>query len=163
MIAGAENPKDERITLKPVAHPGDDDFLRELYISTRDDLAGLFSDEAQGRALLTIQYNAQNVSYAQQFPGASHDIILLDGDAVGRIMVERRGDAILLVDIALLPEARNRGIGTGLLKMLMEEGRRAAIELSVLKTNRARSLYERLGFRIIGDNGTHYLMRFEEE
>ena len=165
MTTANEKTISTNVTLRSVIHPDDDHFLKDLYISTRDDLAGLFADEAQQLTLLTIQYNAQVASYAEQFPDASHDIVMLDGKAVGRIIVERRSSVICFVDIALLPDARNQGIGTELIKLLIEESAESSvpIELSVLKTNRAQRLYERLGFRVVGDKGTHYLMQFEQQ
>ena len=56
-----------------------------------------------------------------------------------------------MIDIALLPEQRGRGIGTMLLEQLVGEARRAgkAVRLRVLRTNRALSLYRRLGFRVV--------------
>ncbi|MEO7722403.1 MAG: GNAT family N-acetyltransferase [Pseudolysinimonas sp.] len=51
---------------------------------------------------------------------------------------------------------RGRGIGTGLLAQLIEEARGrglSRISLSVEDGNRARHLYERMGFAVVGRSG----------
>jgi GNAT superfamily N-acetyltransferase len=49
------------------------------------------------------------------YAGAAFDVILVDGQPAGRLYVAREDDEICIVDIALLPEYCNRGIGTTLL------------------------------------------------
>ena len=64
-------------------------------------------------------------------------------------------------DIELVPEVRNQGIGTAVLRAVLmlaeQEGR--AVELLVLKHNPAQRLYARLGFRVIADDGARLAMR----
>lgn len=60
-------------------------------------------------------------------------------------------DHVFLEEIALVRDARGRGIGTQLIRDVQETGeaRGLAVRLSVLSKNaRARDLYERLGFWI---------------
>jgi ribosomal protein S18 acetylase RimI-like enzyme len=63
---------------------------------------------------------------------------------------------------AVLTEHRGRGIGTAALRMLLGEAARAGkpVRLHVERTNPARHLYERLGFRWIADEGIHWLMEW---
>lgn len=142
--------------------PDDDAFLQELYFTTRDDLDGIFPDEEQKRQLLLIQYKGQTLTYANQFPDASHDVIELDGEPVGRLMVSRQRDAVQCVDISLRPEMRNIGIGTIVLRDLLAESTSRGLPcvLQVLKANPARHLYERLGFTIEGDDGMRFFMKW---
>ncbi|HLM00911.1 MAG TPA: GNAT family N-acetyltransferase, partial [Pyrinomonadaceae bacterium] len=71
-------------------------------------------------------------------------------------------DETALVSIRLLPEFQNRGIGTKLIKDVLAASiaKNKPVRLQVLKINPARNLYERLGFEISGETGTHFLMRF---
>lgn len=134
------------------ATPEDESFLLEVYASTRiDELAGLGWNDAQKQAFIKMQFLARERSY----PRVDSRIILLDGRPVGRMMVDRGESAILLRDIALLPEYRNAGIGSRLIQELMQEATAAGkpIELHVVSTSPAVRLYERLGFRRSGETG----------
>lgn len=80
--------------------------------------------------------------------------LILDGhDApVGWLQVTEQPDALMLSQIHLIPAARGRGIGTALLRDLLARGTRESrpVILWVLRNNPARRLYERLGFRLVG-------------
>ena len=155
----------ERITLRPVEMPDDEPFLRMLYFSTRDDLDLFFPDENAKAQILTLQFAGQSMTYAKQYPEADHDVIMIDGESVGRMMVDRRADAVHLIDIALLPTVRNAGIGSSLLDRLKAQARSHSlpVELSVVKTNPAVRLYEREGFVVIADNDPYVFMRWTPE
>jgi GNAT superfamily N-acetyltransferase len=151
-----------RVELR-TASPEDEEFLRLLYFSLRDDLSAMFSDRAQLEQMLLIQYLGQKQTYEREFPAATHDIILLDGEPVGRLLIDRRPDVILGVDLALLPTSRNLGIGTYVLNCLFDEAADRCLPflLSVVRSNPAIRLYERLGCRADGGNATHLFMRWQ--
>ncbi len=154
---------DASLTLRPAT---DDDlpFLCELYSSTRqEELAAVPWTEEEKRAFLKMQFEAQHVYYRQQFPQASFDVIVREGRAIGRLYVDRRSDEIRLVDIALTPEFRNRGIGGRLLDELLKEARRIGkpVRIHVEKFNPALRLYQRLGFRQLRDSGVYWLMEWK--
>jgi ribosomal protein S18 acetylase RimI-like enzyme len=150
----------ESISFRPAVMPSDEPFLQSLYASTRDDLNDLIGDESQLRQLLLMQYNGQKATYAAEFPNAVDQIILFNGEPVGRLMLDHRHDSIHGVDIAIRKEARNLGVGTGVLAGLFEQcsERGVYFTLNVVKNNPAAKLYERLGCRIEKDNGTHFFM-----
>jgi ribosomal protein S18 acetylase RimI-like enzyme len=99
--------------------------------------------------------------FRDHFDPTTREIIEYDGVPIGYISVERREDLIFLGVIEIAPDHQNRGIGTQLISALCDEadGRGVPVELQVLKVNPARRLYERLGFAVIGETDTHYLMR----
>lgn len=101
-------------------------------------------------AFLTMQYRMQSQHYAAYYPNAVHEIIMIEQCKAGRWIVDRGSDWFTLVDISILPAYQNRGIGTTLIEQLKEEAAQQVnvkgIRLSVLHTNRAVQLYERLGF-----------------
>jgi ribosomal protein S18 acetylase RimI-like enzyme len=150
-----------QVDLRPVVMPDDEDFLKDLYFSTRDDLNLLPLEEFQKQAFITMQYSAQKQQYDLQFPDASHDLILCDEVPAGRLLVNREAGKIYLVDIALLAEYRGKGIGTALLKDLVEEAENfgAALGLHVLKTNPAARLYTRMGLTVTADDGFYLEMK----
>jgi GNAT superfamily N-acetyltransferase len=144
------------VSLRPYA--ADDAFLLGLYASTRaEELAFLGWDAAQRLAFIQMQYRAQQQSYLAQFPAAEYRIIRQDAADVGRLIVDRSSDVVWLVDISLLPEQRNAGLGTALIRVLQVEaaGVGKPVALHVAKANRALRLYERLGFRPATGDGCH--------
>jgi ribosomal protein S18 acetylase RimI-like enzyme len=95
------------------------------------------------------QFQAQTVSYRAQFPQARFDIIELDGRPIGRIVVDRPGNRLHIIDQAIVPELRGRGIGTAIMRALMDEAttRRVPVTLDVASSNDpSMRLYLRLGF-----------------
>lgn len=150
----------DRVELRPVVLPDDEDFLKDLYFSTRDDLSLLPLGELQKQALITMQYSAQKQQYAVQYPGASHDLILSGQVPAGRLLVNREAGKIYLVDIALLAEYRGAGIGTAIMNDLVEEAENtgAVLGLHVMKTNPAARLYIRMGLAVTADDGLYLEM-----
>lgn len=136
-------------------------FLYEVYASTREqELAPLPWSDAQKEAFLRMQFEAQRRDYEQRFAEASFDVVVVDDRPVGRLYVDRRPEAIHVIDIALLPGHRNLGIGTSILRGLQREAADAGkrVTIYVEQSNPARRFYDRLGFMQIGDAGIHLLM-----
>jgi ribosomal protein S18 acetylase RimI-like enzyme len=154
-----ETDKTEKIGLRPVQDV-DEALLYRLYASTRmDELAQVPWTEAQLDAFLKMQFDMQKRGYRMQFPAADHSIILSGEREIGRLLINRTDDELLLVDITLLPEFRGRGIGGSLLRELQNEatGEGKSVRLSVIPTNPARRLYERAGFSQVGESGGLHL------
>jgi ribosomal protein S18 acetylase RimI-like enzyme len=150
------------LTLRP-AEAADRDLLFRVYASTRqDELALTDWDEAQKMAFLSQQFTAQDTHYRAHYPGAVFNLILLDGDPVGRLYLHRRPSDIRIMDIALLPPHRNHGIATALLRDLQSEAAAAAkpLTIHVEQFNPALRLYARLGFRPIAEHGVYFLMEW---
>jgi ribosomal protein S18 acetylase RimI-like enzyme len=150
------------ITFRP-ARAEDASFLSALYASTRaEELALLDWEEQQRAAFLTMQFTAQQRYYRTVYADAECRIILVDDAPVGQMYVEHQPAVIVLMGFAVLTEHRGRGIGTAALRMLLGEAARAGkpVRLHVERTNPARHLYERLGFRWIADEGIHWLMEW---
>jgi ribosomal protein S18 acetylase RimI-like enzyme len=148
------------VTLRPVAE-SDQDFLYQVYASTRRaEVAAWGWNEAQQDAFLRMQFTMQQRAYEMQYPQAAHDIILLDDEPIGRLLVVRSADQIQLTDISLLTAYRGRGIGSQLITKLLDEADRTGskVGLQVLKKNPAARLYERLGFIRTGEHDLYFLM-----
>jgi GNAT superfamily N-acetyltransferase len=155
----------DRIELRPVVMPDDDQFLQTLYFSTRYDVDLLPFDDAGKKAFMLMQYKAQKTHYDEYFRHSSHDIVLYDGEPAGRYMTDSREDEIIGVDLSLLPPYRSLGIGSTLMKGTFEEAQAANLPFvfHVRQDNfRAIKLYERLGCRILGDKDGHYKMEWRQ-
>lgn len=139
----------------------DRDFLLRLYSSTREEeLAQVAWSVEEKATFLLQQFVAQSAWWEEQYVGSTFDIIEVDGLAAGRLYVHRAPSEHRIVDIALLPEYRGRGIGTQLLTGVIAEADCAArsVSIHVEVFNPARRLYDRLGFVQIEDKGVYLLM-----
>ncbi len=133
-------------------HESDDDraFRYRLFRDSRSDEWERLPLDATLRAqLMRLQFEAQTISYRAQFPDARFDIVELADEPIGRIVVDRPGTLLRLVDLALVPQYRNRGIGTAILAALIDEAQavQLPVRLAVATGNEAAlRLYLRLGF-----------------
>lgn len=153
------------ISLRP-AGPEDEPFLRRVYASSREDeMAVIPWSQAEKAAFLDQQFSAQHKYYHENYSDASWDIILVDGQPAGRLYVSRWPEDIRIIDIALLPEYRGRGVGTHLLRALLEEGGASGrkVSIHVELYNPARRLYDRLGFQPASEHGVYVLMEWRPQ
>ncbi len=150
-------------------------IIREL----RDDETGLLKDllyeaifvpkkaRAPGRSILE---QPEFTAYYEGFGSGPADHCLVaevDGRAAGAVwarIIEGFGyveDGTPWLAIALYADYRGRGIGTALMRRMLErlkaQGYRQAV-LSVHKANGAVRMYKALGFRTIGEKGREYVM-----
>lgn len=149
------------IVLRP-EREADGAFLSGLFAATHGaPFAGL--DPASRTLLLRQGFAGQAAGYRAAYPRARFEIVERGGLPVGRLVTDRGPGAITIVDIALGPEHRGQGLGTGLLHALQDEARAAgrAVRLSVGADNgAARRLYERLGFAVSSGSELHHAMEW---
>jgi len=153
------------LKLRPVT-PDDDPFLLSVYTSTRaGELAQVEWQAGQQEAFVKWQFEMQRREYDARFPDPEYDVIEIAGKPAGRIWIGRSEDEIRLLDIALLPEFQNRGAGTILLNLLIDEakgtGKRLRHMVFVLNNNADR-FYERLGFVVIEEMGGYKHMEWKQ-
>lgn len=140
-----------RVALRP-AEDGDHAFLARVYASTREaELAAVPFTAEQKATFLEQQFAAQSRHFAT-YVDTSFDVVLVDGEPAGRLIVGHWPEREHLADIALLPAFRGRGIGTRLLAQVIGEAdrRRVPTTIQVDRTNPAQRLYARLGFSPVG-------------
>lgn len=145
-------------TLRPVdvsSGASDDAFLFHLYASTREDIASALPPGLQREMLLRVQWMAQRGDYSARYGHGRHQLVLVEGEPVGRLWVARGEGELRLVDVALLPRFRGSGLGTELVRALQAEATEAGLplRLSVARDNPARRLYARLGFTPVAGAG----------
>lgn len=117
------------------------------------------------REVVERQFGAWDESQQDEFFDGEwrrhpHDVVLLDGEAVGYLAVEHLADHVFVHNVVLDPAVQGRGIGTSLLSKVLDDAleRHRSVRLQVLQANPAVSLYRRLGFVEIGRSPTHLLM-----
>jgi len=138
-------------------------FLHRVYASTRaDELAPLDWPPEQKAAFIDMQFKAQQSDYGANYPDMLWLVILHAGAPVGRLYLDRRETEHCIVDIAFLPEHRGKGLGTALMRDLLDEASAAGKPMTIYveKFNPAHRLYDRLGFAIIREQGVYDLMRW---
>jgi GNAT superfamily N-acetyltransferase len=157
----SQSPEPANVALRSVGSD-DYDFLVEVYGSTRaDELAQVPWTKEQRQAFIQYQFNAQQDHYLKTYPGASHDIIISNGRRVGRLYVARLDHEIRIIDITLLPAERNSGIGSYLIKQLLDEANRTGrlTRIYVEDFNPSLRLFERFGFSRSEQQGIHILLQ----
>lgn len=150
-----------RVTLRPESGDGDLEASYRIFRSTREEeFARAPWTDGQRDAFFRMQFDAQHTQYLAGYPDATFDLMLVDDVIAGRLYVDRRAKEIRIVDIALLPEFRARGIGSQLIRELIGEADRDGKVLSIHVEihNPARRLYERLGFLLAEDKGMYLFM-----
>jgi ribosomal protein S18 acetylase RimI-like enzyme len=139
----------------------DREFRYRLFCDSRQAEFALLPPPLN-QQIMSHQFHAQTTGYRGQFPHARFDIIELDGQRIGRIVVDRPGTMMHIVDQAVVPELRGRGIGTAIMRVLMDEAQaaRVPVRLEVASENDpAYRLYQRLGFAQI--ESAPFYMRLE--
>ncbi len=145
------------------ATPEDEPFLFKLYVSMRaEEFSAVPWSEEQLEAFLRTQFTMQQRTYDAKYPQAKHKIILCDGVDAGTVRFNSTPEEIHLVDLILLPEYRNQGVGSTFLKQLQMEAEVAGrtISLQVVNTNPAIRLYKRVGFSVLYEEAAYLFMKW---
>ena len=102
----------------------------------------------------------QDDFFEKEWASLRLQIIEVDGQAAGCFGRQLNDEGISIEQIALLPQFQEQGMGTLLLTQQTEQAQSLGVpvRLQVLRENRARHLYERLGFAVTSETATHFLM-----
>jgi GNAT superfamily N-acetyltransferase len=156
-----QSPEHVSITLRPVI-PEDHEFLVTVYASTRaEELSLLPWTDEQREAFVRWQFAAQQEHYAKHYPAGNHDIIMFERRQVGRMYVARLDQEIRITDITVLPAERNAGIGSYLIRQLLDEADRTGkvTRIYVEEYNPSLNLFKRFNFSAIQQDGIHLLLQ----
>ncbi|HWU90694.1 MAG TPA: GNAT family N-acetyltransferase [Kofleriaceae bacterium] len=111
-----------------------------------------------------VGYGWPEITLRQQFRSeidlATCHLILVDGRRAGYISIEDRGRFWYIDAIAIARRYQGKGVGTTVLRDVLADAGWRAVRLNVLHVNRARALYERLGFQIIGKDDRRQIMEW---
>lgn len=133
------------------ATPTDRDFLWQLHIATMK----CYVEQTWG-----WDHQWQQQEFERKFDPQGLQVIQSCETPIGCLSVRHEPDHVFLASIEIDPDHQNRGMGTRLIKQIIEEAEDEGrpVRLLVLKVNPARALYERLGFRRVDETETHYRM-----
>ena len=138
------------------AHKNDYCFAKRLYIQTMKPLMMKLGawDEAAVIAKFNDYYKLGEVQ-----------IISIDGNDAGWLQISESKQELELAQIHIEQAFCCQGIGTKLIQKLMNEAQSKgkSVCLSVVRGNRALSLYRRFQFKIIGDDKHKIHMRWDND
>ena len=152
-------------------------IIRELLISEKAFLDtflynAIYIPEGVDQPPFGIIYQSDLQVYVNDFGEREGDVCYVaecEGKIIGAVWVRIMNDYGHVSDdmpslaISLLPEYRNNGIGTALMKKMLSslsELGYKGVSLSVQKQNYACSMYRKLGFKTIQEKDEEYIMVF---
>jgi GNAT superfamily N-acetyltransferase len=138
------------ITFRP-ATAQDFGYCAALYFTGMDDVI----------RQLDLDIDLQTASFRERWDAAEVRIITHEGADIGWLQAATEADALFLKQLFVDTPSRGRGIGTEAMHRLLDEAATAgrAMTLGVVKSNPAKRLYERLGFRVTHEDDRKSYMR----
>ena len=138
-------------SLRQATH-NDYDFLYQLHVAAMREYI---------EATWGWQEAWQREYFEKKFDPANRQIIEMDGQDAGVVVVEQRDQEVYLGLIEILPAFQERGTGTAIVQEIIRDAHHAGLPVSlhVLKSNiPARKLYERLGFTVVQEEEIRFKM-----
>ncbi|MCM3176136.1 GNAT family N-acetyltransferase [Paenibacillus sp. MER 99-2] len=146
-----------------LAVPHDASFLFLLYADTRKSEVDSWGwAEEQRKLFLEMQFNAQRSYYFLSNVSTLEKIVTLEEESIGRVVTREHDGILTIVDVSLLSEFQNRGLGTELICCYQDYAinNKLSIQLHLVKENRAYNLYKKLGFVITGESYPYIAMEW---
>lgn len=152
-------------------HPIQDEdlvVLCEIYGSTREEELKQVThwSELEKQGFIQQQFIAQHDYYQKNYIDAAFYLIIKNNTPIGRLYIHEnyQENGIRIIDIALLPNWQNQGIGKSILSDILAKGNtlQKNVSIHVEAFNPAKHLYERLGFEKISEtNAVYHLMEYK--
>ena len=122
---------------------------KEAYKKYVEEDFGEWDEEVQreyfDKFINVVKENAYIIEFENKHIGFYNGEVLENGDyEIG--------------NICIIPEYQGKGIGTKILKDIINQNKERNIKLQYFKQNLVGNLYERLGFVLVGESEYHYQM-----
>jgi len=128
-------------------------FLEEVHVAALGPVALI------GYGWPAFKLRAQ---FRSEIDLATCHVIMVDGRRAGYVSIEDRDSYWYIDAIAIDRRYQSKGIGTLVLRDVLSEAGPRPVRLNVLNVNRARFLYERLGFRVIKRDAQRQVMEWRQ-
>jgi ribosomal protein S18 acetylase RimI-like enzyme len=140
------------ISLRP-AVPHDYDFCKHLY----------FTENAWILEALHLDRTAHELRFPEQWKLPEVRIVVSSDSPIGWLQSTAHQDALFLSQLYIVGSCQRRGIGTQIMHRLIAEAAQAnlPLKLDVVRINPALRLYQRLGFRITGEEEHKFNMTLD--
>lgn len=142
------------------------EFIVVLYAGVRaEEVAPVPWPEEAKQAFLRSQCELQRDHYHKHYQGAEFLIIERGSTPIGRLYLHAGAQELRVMDIALVPSERGRGLGTLIMTALLDwaRARKGSVTLHVEPLNPAQRLYARLGFQLAEDRGVYHFLEWRAE
>lgn len=103
----------------------------------------------------------QQNDFSKSFLPNRNNIIILNGSNIGVLEINEEDKIIYVVELEILPQFQGKGIGSNILNDIIEDAKKKdkKVQVGCFKVNeRAKELYLKLGFKIIDDTRTHFIL-----
>jgi len=103
----------------------------------------------------------QQNDYRECFMPHKNKVIVCNSEEAGFLETSEEDNIVYIVELEILPEYQGKGIGSSIIKDIIEyaSGAQKRVKLGCFKINTdAKRLYERLGFKVIEETETHYIL-----
>jgi GNAT superfamily N-acetyltransferase len=137
--------------LRPCA-ASDDTFLYDVFATTWESEVAALPNQNLAQHVLRIQHIAQERRFASRYPGYERFVVEIHDEPAGRVYVHQHESTMHVVDLTLMPEHRNQGLGSRILRDLFDLAARSdmTVTIRVGRRNRqATDLATKLGFRLV--------------
>jgi ribosomal protein S18 acetylase RimI-like enzyme len=129
-------------------------FLRSLFADAHLELTVLPTDTRY--VLIDMRFRAERRQHALNHPRAAHEILVVNGTDVGRVLVDRTAETIHVVDISVGLGHRREGIAAEVLDEIVSDADRDTrpVQVTVWAGNTAATeLLAAAGFESVADEG----------
>lgn len=126
--------------------------IKKYKLDTILEYASEIEDEEKNKIINYVETEVVNML-------PFYKVINLKNTLIGAFCVRKYEDGVLLDEIYLEEQYRSKGIGTNIIKQVLNENK--IVYLWVYKDNvKAIKLYENLGFIVEEETETRYFMKF---
>jgi ribosomal protein S18 acetylase RimI-like enzyme len=130
----------------------DEAFVYDVFCTTWESEVAALPNQNLAQHVLRIQHISQERRFAGRFPDHQRYVVMEGDQPAGRLYVDETGPVLQVIDLTLMPQFRDRGIGTRIFGDLFAHAERhgLTVRLRVERRNeRATMLYTSLGFELV--------------
>jgi len=102
----------------------------------------------------------QKKDFSENFIPSRNNIILVNDVNIGILEVAEEDKITYITELEILPEFQGKGIGSAVIKDILKDGKEKGkkVKIGCFKINEgAKSLYLRLGLKIVDETKTHFI------
>ena len=130
----------------------DDAFLYDVFSTTWESEVAALPNQNLAQHVLRIQHIAQERRFASRHPRLERYVVVAAGENAGRLYISQSDALLEVVDLTLMPQFRDDGMGTRIFHDLCTHAAREDLTISLRverRNERATMLFTELGFDLV--------------